>query len=59
VEATKDGVHQQVPLVSNMKTVPINQKQFIQGILDRMKSTLYSDSKTENAQLFLFYRNTF
>jgi hypothetical protein len=58
-EAIKDGVYQVVPLVSNMKTVPINQTQFIQSILDRMKSTLCSGSYSENAQLFLFYRNIF
>jgi hypothetical protein len=51
LEAKEDGVYQQVPLVSNMKNVSINQKQFIQSVVDRMKSRFCSDSNSENAQL--------
>jgi hypothetical protein len=52
LDAKNDGAYQEAPLVRDIKIVYINQKEFIQSVVDRLKSKLCSDPNYENAQYF-------
>lgn len=49
--ANEDMIFKNIILVRNTKIMPINKDQFIQSMVDRMKSRLCSDSNNENIEL--------
>jgi hypothetical protein len=49
LETKKDGVYQQVPLISSKKIVSHKQKQFIQRSVDSVKLKICLDLNNENA----------
>lgn len=49
--ANKELKFKNIVLIPHAKIIPINKNQFIQSMVDRIKSRLSSDSNTENVQL--------